>query len=130
MVYAIALPVHELLTVPKGTHSAYGFGKFFLPDVNGADGVERADNNSNMPEWKPTGPWNAKLPRHGSANGVEIKHIDVTRDKVIINNHFVYDRVGFIALKAEHANVDEAIGQALSAKDAAALMHVAAVLAK
>lgn len=118
MVYAIALPVHELLIVPKGKHAAYGFGLFFLPDVNGADGVIRVDNNSNKPEWIPSGPWNAKLPKHGSANGVEIKHIDVTRDKVIINNHFVYDRAGFIALKAEHQRpVEDATASPITARD-------------
>lgn len=122
MVYAIALPVHELLIVKPGKHASHGFGLFFLPDVNGADGVIRTDNNSNKPEWKPSGPWNAKLPKHGSQNGVEIKHIEVTRDKVVINKHYVYDRAGFIALKAPRATTDEmiadVIGQPLTLKDA------------
>lgn len=124
---AIALPVHELLEV-KG-NKAYGFGLIFYPDVNGADGVMRRADNANKPEWVVTGPWNAKLPRHAKGEGVEIKHLEVNRDKVIINHTYVYDRVGFIALKFQGQALEDALSeQALTAKDAAALMHVAALV--
>lgn len=113
---AIALPVHELLEV-KG-NKAYGFGLIFYPDINGADGVTLRTDNANKPEWIVTGPWNAKLPRHAKGEGVEIKHLEVRRDKVIINHAYVYDRVGFIALKFNGQALEDAlIEDALTAKD-------------
>lgn len=119
MVTAIALPVHELLEM-KG-NKFYGFDLVFYPDVNGADGVMRSTKNDMKPEWIITGPWAAKLPRHAKGEGVTIKHLEVKRDKVIINHSYVYDRVGFIALKADRVTSDEmiaeVIGETLSAKD-------------
>lgn len=125
MVTAIALPVHELLTVHDNGNKAYGFGLVFYPDVNGADGVMRTEGNDAKPEWIITGPWNAKLPRHAKGEGVTITHLEIKRDKVIVNKTYVYDRVGFIALKFDGAVLEEEM--ALTAKDAAALMHTAAM---
>lgn len=127
MVAAIAFPVYDLLTVPERGNSAKGFGLVFLPDINGADGVIRSTNNANKPEWIITGPWNAKLPRHAKGEGVEIKHLEVRRDKVIVNHSYVYDRAGFIALKWDGAV--EAEKDALTLKDAAkaVLAHSALV---
>lgn len=122
---AIALPVHELLEV-KG-NKAYGFGLVFYPDVNGADGVMRSTKNDMKPEWVVTGPWNAKLPRHAKGEGVEIKHLEVKRDKVIINHSFVYDRVGFIALKFDGKALEDALieEQALTHKSSVAAIAAA-----
>lgn len=129
---AIALPVHELLTVHDNGNKAYGFGLVFYPDVNGADGIMRTEGNDAKPEWVITGPWNAKLPRHAKGEGVEIKHLEVKRDKVIVNHSYVYDRVGFIALKFNGKALEDALSKddiVQAAKDLQTAAHIMAVSA-
>lgn len=121
MATAIAMPVYDLLTVPATGNSAKGFGLFFYPSVNGADGVMQRTNVAHRPEWIITGPFPAKLGRHDKVEGVEIKHLEAKRDKVIVNHSYVYDRAGFIAIKYSGTPVEET--QALTRKDAIAAMR-------
>lgn len=98
MAKVVTIQVHELIDMVG--NKARGFGMTFYPETNGADGVIRTENNSAKPEWKPTGPYNSK------GKGVEIKHLWARRDKIIVNDTYVYDRAGFIAVEAPILNED------------------------
>lgn len=96
MAKVVSIQVIQLLEMVG--NKAFGFGLTYYPESNGADGVIRVEGNDAKPEWRPTGPFNSK------GKGVEIKHIEVKRGNIILNNSHVYDRAGFIAVEAPIIN--------------------------